>query len=170
MSKTFNKIRLLAALASTTIFNGLMAEAMVSSEIEAASKILGANLVDEVTFDEGRTSLSEQARAEIRSFVQDASQKGKIVEVRVAVWADKDYPTDSSQPRSSDIKLSAGRAKAMENYLTKDLALNNVSSYNMSEQPNPLQKMVGSREGGMNNEFIFTRVNKSKAVLMIYLR
>ncbi len=139
----FHRIKLLAALASSTIFNGLFAEAMVSSEIEAASKILGANLVDEVTFDEGKTTLSEEARAEIRSFIKDASAKGQIIEVKVAVWADKEYPTESSQPRSSDIKLSQSRAQAMENYLTKDLALNNVNSYNMSEQPNPLQKMVG---------------------------
>ncbi|MDG0815686.1 OmpA family protein [Bdellovibrio svalbardensis] len=172
----FNRITMLSALASVTIFNSLAAEALISSEIEAASKLLGANLVNEFTFDEGKTTLDEQTRAEVRSFIKEASKRGEITEVKVAVWADKEYSTEPTREQPADVKLSEARARSMRDYLTQDLALKNVSSYNMSERPNPLFKNIKVSRGtasesySMNNDYIFTRVNKSKAVIMIYLR
>lgn len=163
----FGRNGILATFASVTIF-GTLSRAAVPSEIEAASRLIGANLVDQIDFNEGQSTLTEEAKAEIRELVRVAGTKGKITEIKVAAWADKDYETDRDKPSKTDRTLSGDRAQAVKNYLKSNLAIANVNDYNMSERPNPLQKLipVKSEDG---SGYIFTRVQKSSAVIMIYL-
>lgn len=149
--------------------------ALVPSEIEAGAKLLGANLVNEVRFDEGKSTLTPKAKADLAAFVNDAKKKGQIEEIKIAAWADKDYPNDNAKSSPQDLKLSAARAKELKEYLNHELGVNTVNTYNMSERPNPLQKAIGfapqSDDGGFESSgYIFTRVQKSKALLMIYLQ
>ncbi|QDK38850.1 OmpA family protein [Bdellovibrio sp. NC01] len=162
------------ALLTTLFLATTTAYGLVPSEIEAGAKLLGANMVDEVKFEEGKSTLTAQSKADLAALMNDAKKKGQIEEVKIAAWADKDYPDDSTKSSSQDLKLSAARAKELKEYLNNDLGVRTVNTYNMSERPNPLQKAVGfaPKDDGnsMDGGYIFTRVQRSKAVLMIYLQ
>lgn len=179
-----NKKCILTLIASLTIFSGLVADAAVNSEVEAGAKILGANLVDEVKFDEGKTILSDASKKDLQEIVKSARAKGEIAEIKVAVWSDKEYPTDDQKMPKQDVNLANARAQAVKDYLTKNLAINDVNTYNMTERPNPLQKFLntssyetkstleasGAAPKKGDEGFLFTKAQKGKALLMVYLR
>ncbi|MBO9666977.1 MAG: hypothetical protein J7501_09205 [Bdellovibrio sp.] len=156
----------------------------VSSETEASSKALGANMTEEISFDEGKATLTDSAKKEISQFVKTAKDKGKIHEMKIAVWADREYPSKDTKASPADVKLADERAKALKEYMKKELAVSNVNTYNMTKRPNEMQKFLQtqtattketmekmgaapstSKDTGMFKQ----RAQSSKAVMMIYM-
>jgi uncharacterized protein (DUF1800 family) len=156
----------------------------LTSETEASSKAMGANMTEEIAFDEGKATLTDSAKKEISEFVKTAKDKGKIHEMKVAVWADREYPAKDTKASKADVSLADERAKNLKEYLKKELAVNNVNTYNMTKRPNEMQKFLRtqtaetketmekmgaapstSKDTGMFKQ----RAQSSKAVMMIYM-
>jgi hypothetical protein len=157
----------------------------MSSETEKASQALGAKMSSEVKFDEGKATLTQDSKDKIRDFVRDARAKGKIDEIKVAAWADREYPTKDTKASSADVKLADERLKELKKYLKDDLKVSSVDSYNMTERPNALQKFLKTPTANVKNTMEASgaapktesetglfgqRAQSSKAVLMIYMQ
>lgn len=150
---------------------------------EAASR-LGASDYKEITFDKNTTTLTPEQKAEIQNTINMASQKGKIDEVKILVWADKEYPSEKGKLDKSDVRLAKERIKNLNNYLKKDLRISDVDTYNMTERPNALQKFFHTSEAQVKsttessgaaptaeNTGIFDiKDQASKAVVMVFLK
>jgi len=179
-------MKMLQAIAIALVTAAMVpAMANVSSETEQASQLLGAKMVSEISFEEGKSSLTEASKEEIKALVASARQSGNIGEVKLAVWADREYPTKDTKASKGDVKLADERAKALTNYLKKDLKVESVSSYNMTERPNALQKFVktptekvkstmeatGAAPKTESETGIFNQnAQAKKAVLMVYMK
>lgn len=106
---------------------------------EAANR-MGASEVKEFTFDKSSKALSEEHRQEIRNAINEAAQKGRIDEVKVLVWSDKEYPPEQGQQSKADRKLANERMNEIKKFLKNDLKISSVKTYNMTERPNALEK------------------------------
>ena len=177
--------RTLGLIVTLAVFAGISAHAGVTSETEASSKALGAKMANEITFEEGKSSLTDTSKQEIREFIKTARDQGKIGEIKVAVWADREYPSPDTKASNADVKLANDRAKELKNFLKKELALNEVNTYNMTQRPNALQKFMHTPTANMKNTMekmgaaptteketgLFSqKAQASKAVMMIYMK
>lgn len=116
-----------------------------------AADRLGADQVKEVTFEKSATGLSEAQKVEIRAAISEASKKGKIDEVKVLAWSDKEYPTESGKPSKSDINLAKDRLKDLKAFLKDELKVSDVDTYNMSERPNAIEKFFHTSDSKVKN-------------------
>jgi hypothetical protein len=159
--------------------------AAVDAETESASKSLGAAMASEVSFDEGKASLNESAQNEIRGIINSAKEKGKIDELKVAVWADREYPVKDTKVSKADIDLAKKRADSIKSFIKREMKVGVVHTYNMTERPNALQKFLktpqekvkttmeasGAAPRTSDETGIFGQKAKaSKAVIMIYIK
>jgi hypothetical protein len=158
----------------------------VSSEMEGASKAMGADLVSEVSFDQGSASLNEVTRGQIRDLVKQAKDSGKNIDkVEIAAWADREYPAKDTKASPADVKLADQRLKQIRTFMKNDLKINHVSSLNMSKRPNALQKFFNTSDNKAKTAMetngaapvtsdqtgLFgQRAQSSKAVMMVFLR
>jgi len=180
----FHKIAILIALASLSGW-GAHSFAATSDETETASQALGAKMASEIKFDEGKATLTPESKNQIRDFVQSAREKGKIDEIKVAAWADREYPVKDTKASKVDINLADTRLKELKTYLKHDLKVEKVDAYNMTERPNALQKFLktptakvkdtmeanGAAPKTSEETGLFgTKAQSSKAVLMIYMQ
>lgn len=155
------------------------------AETESAGRALGAKVTSEVAFDEGKATLTESAKNDLREAVKEAQQQGKIDELKVAVWADREYPTEGSKASKHDVTLANDHAKALKNFFKDELKVRSVNTYNMTERPNALQKFARTdtaktktamEESGAaprtqdETGFFNQRAKASKAVIMIYTK
>ncbi|MFM6927090.1 MAG: hypothetical protein ACKOX6_01425, partial [Bdellovibrio sp.] len=143
--------RILEMAIVLSTFTGFASHASVTSETEASSKALGAKMANEISFEEGKTSLTDTSKQEIRDFIKTARDQGKIGEVKVAVWADREYPSPDTKASDADVKLANERAKELKGFLKKELAVNDVNTYNMTQRPNALQKFIHTPTANMKN-------------------
>src|SRR5438309_280088 len=74
----------------------------VESAYSQVKKQTGSNLLTEVVFSEGKSELSEDARISLRDMLYDAGKKGKISEITVVGWADREYPPGEGDKLSRD--------------------------------------------------------------------
>lgn len=162
------------------------ASALVDSETEHASKSLGATMVSEISFDEGQSALTDSAKNEIRGLIKSAKDSGKKVdELKVATWADRDYPVKDTKASKGDIDLAKQRADNIKSFVKNELHEGTVNTYNMTERPNALQRFLhtptskvkttmeasGAAPRTSEETGIFGQKSKaSKAVLMIYTK
>lgn len=149
-----------------------------------AADRLGADQVKEVTFEKNVTGLSEAQKAEIRAAVSEASQKGKIDEVKVLAWSDKEYPTESGKPGKSDVNLAKDRLRDLKAFLKDELKVSDVDTYNMSERPNALEKFFhtsdskvksaveaeGAAPTAGNTGLFDMKAQAAKGVVMIFMK
>lgn len=175
---------LLTALAAVFSFSSV-GYAGPSTETEHASATLGASKVSEVSFEPGKATLTKEAKEDIRATIQDAMKHGKIGEVKAAVWADREYPVEENKAPKQDVKLASDRADALKKFIKDELKVKDVSTYNMAERPNALEKFANTsdakvktametsgaapkneKEKGLFNQ----KAQASKAVIMIYVK
>lgn len=175
--------RILLSLILGLGFNAHVAFA-ASSEAEAAARGLGAAKVTEVTFDQGVTNVTDSMKEEVKKAIQEARGSGKVKEVRLVVWADREYPPEGVAASPQDVSLAESRADQLSNYLKNDLKVSKVNAYNMAKRPNTFQKWFSTKsaqtkgnleatgaapktksETGLLNQ----KAQASKAVLMIFM-
>ncbi|MFV8257846.1 hypothetical protein ACNQKP_08565 [Bdellovibrio bacteriovorus] len=157
----------------------------VDNATESAGKTLGAKMVSEISFDEGKSSLTDSAKDDIRKMVNEAKQKGKIDELKVAVWADREYPTEGAKASKQDVNLANDRARVVKNFIKDELKVGSVNTYNMTERPNALQKFMhtdtAKTKTAMEDSgaaprtqdetgFFNQKAKSSKAVIMVYMK
>lgn len=150
---------------------------------EAASR-LGASDYKEIAFEKNATALTPEQKTEIQNTISMAGQKGRIDEVKILVWADKEYPAEKGKLDKSDVRLAQERIKNIRTYLKKELRVSDVDTYNMTERPNVLQKFFNTSESQVKsttessgaaptaeNTGVFDlKAQASKAVVMVFLK
>lgn len=177
MNNTF--VRMFLAVC---FFGALQADAWTTTQ-DAANR-MGASQVKEISFEKSATGMSEKQKEEIRAAVNEAAQKGKIDEVRVLAWSDKEYPAEKGMQNKADNELAKKRAQEMEKFLKKDMKVSTVKTYNMSERPNALETFLNTSDAKVKetaenagaaptegNTGIFDmKAQASKGVVMIFMR
>lgn len=119
----------------------------VSMESKQLASEEETNLVTEISFNKGKTNLSQTARNEIKALWQKASEKGKVDEVKVITWADQEYPSVHENKLSDkQVNLVKKRNAEIEKFiegLSKDA---DIETFSMAERPGALEKLVTSED------------------------
>jgi len=126
-----------------------------------AADRLGAAQVKEVSFDKNSDKLTDAQKAEIRTAVQEAAQKGNIDEVKILAWSDKEYPTENGKQTKEEVGLAKNRIKHLRAFLKDELKVKSIDTHNMAERPNALEKMF-------NTGIFDLKAQASKGVVMIF--
>lgn len=177
-------MRILFALVISFLFSTGQAETqyaeIVSPEVKKAAQALGASLVSEIAFDPGSHSPKLTELAELSDAVKEAQKSDKIKEVQVIAWSDVEYPPEGQQGTNSTIKLANRRAKAIENFLTRDLNVSKVKKINMAKHPSYLQQALSTKTADVKNALVKSGVvqtgsatasadsRASRALVLIY--
>ncbi|MGZ3722310.1 MAG: hypothetical protein ACXVA9_05240 [Bdellovibrionales bacterium] len=115
----------------------------VSSAYNEAKKQTGAELLTELVFEKGSSDLSGDARSQLRDIIHEAQKKGKIADVLVISWADKEYPfADRKMLGRDERKLADDRLLEIKNYIADNSDPASVQTFNMAEQPDALEKLI----------------------------
>lgn len=154
----------------------------ISPATAAAARSVDAAYVSEVSFGETTTTLTPAAKAELKTLVDQAKATGRIDEIKVAAWADKEYPAaEVKKLTSKDRELAKKRANAVKDYLEKDLNVSDVEVFNMADRPSALERWMNTSDAKVKNALessgIGTTANKSmlsskasQAVVMVVLK
>jgi hypothetical protein len=163
----------------------LSALAAIDSETENASKSMGASMASEISFEEGKANLTENAKNDIRGVIKSAKETGKIDELKVAVWADREYPAKDTKASKADIDLAKKRADSIKTFIKNEMKVGTVNTYNMTERPNALEKFLKTPQEKVKSTmeasgaaprtsdetgFFGQKAKSSKAVIMIYIK
>lgn len=149
-----------------------------------AANRLGAAQVKEISFDKNSDQLSDSVKTEIRTVVTEASQKGKIDEVKVLAWSDKEYPAEKGKQTKEEVNLAKNRLKNLKNFLKDELKVSDVDTHNMTERPNALQKLLNTSDAKVKNAAEATgaaptagntglfdmKAQASKAAIMVFMK
>lgn len=107
----------------------------------------GSNLVTEITFDKKSSDLAATEQIKIQSLYQKTQEFGKIKEVQLITWADKEFPSkDKGELATAQKNLVNKRNKTIEQYikdLDDDLKVNKIS---MAKRPSAFAKFVATDE------------------------
>jgi hypothetical protein len=175
MEKKF--LRIVTAL---TLLSAVNASAWTNSQ--DAGNMLGATQVKEITFEKNKGILTDVQKIELRTAINEAAQIGKIAEVKILAWSDKEYPSPTGKQSRDDVKLAQKRLKDIKSYL-KDLKVSEVGTYNMTERPNALQKlfhtstekvkktaeMAGAAPTADQTGLFDNKAQASKSIVMIFI-
>jgi hypothetical protein len=176
-----------AILLPAMMLSGL-AFADVTTADDTVTKQLGANAASQITFDAGRESLTDAEISSLNDLVSQARANNEKIEgIKVFVWGDKVYSeTQGSAATSEEKKVADARVKNIKKYLTKDLHVRDVETFNMTRQPGAFSDLVnagGSKvqnmkptqeakaegitpaPGGMSE---FAKGNPSEALVLVY--
>jgi len=145
------KQQLKTALVAVVMMAGVQAHAMISDATKNMADAMGAANLDEVTFAEGSTTLSQDLKNQIAQLVTDARAKGQIQNVKVLAWADKEYPMPKVKLADGDVSLAQKRAAAIDKYLHDDLGVSNIDKYNMAERPNKIEQWFKTSDARVKN-------------------
>lgn len=113
---------------------------------QSAAKDLGAVTVSEVKFSAGRVVLSEDEQRDIKNSVEEARKDGKIKEVKVIAWADREYPAEGVTATTESIQLADHRADRIRSFLKEHCAVDSVTVYNMAKRPNSVQELLNTSQ------------------------
>lgn len=111
-------------------------------EAKYAASELGAQEVAEIRFPRGSTELKGSELRKINTAIAKAQSTGKIEEIKVIAWADREFPSfnDGSLPRS-DQTLADHRSDALQNLLSSKVKDVDIDKYNMAVYPNGVDRL-----------------------------
>lgn len=138
-------------LALTVVALTANAESL-NSETEKAAQSLGAKATSQIAFDAGTTDLKPSELAELREVVSQAKANGKISEIKVVAWADREYPAEGTTAPNQQVKLAEERADKIKKYLKKELKVSDVAVYNMAKRPNALQELFNTQTAKLKDK------------------
>lgn len=125
---------------------------IMNSETERAALNLGAQASSQIAFDAGTSDLKDSEKEELRDVVAQASAAGKISEIKIISWADREYPSEGSTAPNQQVKLAEVRADKIKSFLKKDLKVSDVAVYNMAKRPNALQELFNTQTAKVKNQ------------------
>jgi len=142
---------ILAAIAATATLALACTSATKEARLESPSKTsqaaaeVGATHYTVINFAPGQNTLPEPERAKLRELASMAARHGKVAEIQVLAWADKEYPKEEQNVASRDEKLADQRADTIKNFLKKDLKTSaDVEAHNMAKRPGVFSELVKS--------------------------
>lgn len=127
--------------AAALVFAATQAHALISGDTKQFADRMGAANLTEVSFDQKGSALTDGEKKELANLVQDARQKGTIKEIKVLVWADREYPQNKESVAKSDVKLADARIKEIKKYMKDSLNVSDATFYNMAERPNKVEEL-----------------------------
>jgi hypothetical protein len=115
------------------------------SKTSQAAAEVGATHYTVINFAPGQNTLPEPERAKLRELASEAARHGKVAEIQVLAWADKEYPKEEQNVASRDEKLADQRAETIKDFLKKDLKTSaDVEAHNMAKRPGVFSELVKS--------------------------
>lgn len=141
-----------------------------------------ASDVVEVEFNKGQTQLSVDAQKRIDALIAKANTKGKIDEIKVLVWADREYPSVHTEELSKDQrKLADKRGKEIKNHLKTIADSSDVDVHSMAERPGLLAEWMGTTDARLKRSLEVAGVpntdtsvkapaKASRAIVMVLLK
>jgi hypothetical protein len=106
-----------------------------------------------INFKNGQRTLSAADRNKLRTFINAAKARGDIDEIKIAVWSDKEFPATGNELPESDRTLASKRAENLENFLTGQLDVSDVETFNMAEKSNWLARTFNTDEAEIKSLF-----------------
>lgn len=107
-----------------------------------------------IEFKRGTATLTDNAKKNLRSLVDNAKAKGTIDKLHVAVWSDKAVPA-ANRPDLSDAdrKLADDRISAIESYVSETLQVSNIDTHNMAEKTDWFARGFNTQEAELSSLF-----------------
>ena len=110
--------------------------------------------VESLSFASGVTQLTEDEKAKLKAFVENAMTSGTIKDIKVAAWSDNEVPTDPLKSLSKeDQKLAEDRAEHVKKYMRDQLKMKKVEIYNMAHGTSRLAKAFRTEESELRTAF-----------------
>ncbi len=161
-------------------FGGDRDDSPASPVAADAAKANNASQVAEISFDKGSAALTDSARESLVNMINATRTSGReIDDVRVAAWADAEYPSDRQAKLSKDEQeLADKRATAIRDFLKSNLNVDDIDTYNMATQPGTFARAFNTEDvrvkeafknAGMPNSESGTTLSAkaSRAVVMV---
>lgn len=117
----------------------------VAEAYEQAASLNEASFVTEIVFNKGSSELSADGKSQLRDILKAAQGRGKVEEIKVLSWADKDYPPKGHLGNDA-MKLADERNQEIEGYLTDTYKGIDVDGHNMAGRPSELDKIFKSQD------------------------
>lgn len=134
-------------------FVGIAAHAEnLNTQTETAAANLGAKMSSQIGFEKGKTDLKADELAELRQVINRAKADGKIDEIKIIAWADRDYPAEGTTAPNQQVKLAEERADKIKSYIKKELKVSDVEVYNMAKRPNALQELFNTQTAKVKDQ------------------
>ncbi len=113
---------------------------------ESAMRSVSPEQVTEVSFTEGGNLLSKSSQSDIDNLVMKFKKAGKIDDVKVLAWADREYPAEGEKADKKSVKLAERRSNAVKSYIKRVHKIGDVETYNMAERPNSMEKLFSTSD------------------------
>ncbi len=104
-----------------------------------------------VEFDPGTTRLTKDSKEEISTLVNRARNNGKLEKIRVLSWADREYPQKGEKVARREITLAEDRNDSVKNFLSEQLNIRDVDTYNMARRPAAISRFLRTPETKIKN-------------------
>lgn len=180
----FSGVLAFSEVSSTQVSGAKTSIVTASDELKTAEEMLGAKKTLIMTFENGNADLLEAHRKELKAVFDQEKSHGKIKNVQVLTWADREYPGKNEKASSHEINLAYRRGEQIKNFLRRELSVSQVDVYNMAKRPNAIQDLLktsaakikgtmvrsGSAPTYREDSDLFQNGGQSsKAVVFIYL-
>lgn len=117
----------------------------VSQESKHVAIAQDASYVTELSFDESSANLDSSSKKKLDEILSRAKSDGKIDEVKVISWSDREYPTEKRGKLSkAQNELAERRANNIKKYLMGADQSLDVDTYNMAQRPNAVSKLFNT--------------------------
>lgn len=149
----FKPSHIICGLAATISMSFAQANVNINDETQRSAVSLGASRITEITHKEGQSKASSAELDEVRKLIQEAKAVGKIDEVKIISWADREYPAEGQAASKGDMKLADARADYLKNYVKSKLGVRSVATYNMAKRPNAVQELFDTTQARVKEGF-----------------
>ena len=124
------------------------------SKTSKAAAQLGATHYTVVNFPQGQDTLPTSELSKLRDLAVTAQEHGKVQEIQVLAWADREYPVDGQKVSAKDSDLADNRAVTIKEYLKKDLNSSaDIENHNMAKRPGVFAELVKSDDFEVKSTF-----------------
>jgi hypothetical protein len=111
-------------------------------EAKYAASELGAQQVAELRFPRGSAKLKLKELKRLDAALSKARKEGKVDEIKVIAWADREYPSyNSGSLPKPDQELARERNEAIQKILTGKVSGAGINTYNMAVYPNGAERL-----------------------------
>jgi hypothetical protein len=120
----------------------------------SAAAVSDAHNFVEIQFQSGSAALTDQAKTSLASVIDQARADGRIEEVLVLSWSDKEYPSESKNRLTTyQADLAERRNQTIEKFI-ETMSYADVETYNMAKKPNVFSSVFNTADTRMKNSFI----------------
>jgi hypothetical protein len=129
-------------------------EAEGQSITSAAAKAADAKSFIEVEFNQGSSTLTNEAQDRLHAFVRKTSQQNVVKEVIVLSWSDDEYPSKQRKKLSQvQVNLADKRNAEIRKFINEINSIP-VEAYNMAQQPGVVSSFFKTKDSKLKNSLV----------------